>query len=70
MGMMSLLQASGQDGRVSWIVNRRQYLNYIAMQDYSAKRYPEALQKYKKILEMYPSDPKALQMARELEKQK
>jgi len=70
MGMTSLIQSSGQAGRSGWVINRKQYLLYIAMQDYAAKRYPESLQKYSKILEMYPNDPKALEMMKVLEKQK
>lgn len=70
MGMTSLLQISGQTGKGGWIINRKQYLMYIATQDYAAKRYSESYRKYSKILEMYPNDPKALEMLKVLEKQK
>jgi hypothetical protein len=70
MGMTSLIESSCQAGRGNWIIDRKQYLEYIAMQDYAAKRYPESFQKYSKILEMYPNDARALEMLKVMENQK
>ena len=70
MGVTSFIKSYEQAGRGTWIVNRKHYLLYNAMQDYAAKRYSVSAQKYAKILEMYPNDPKAIEMLKVLEKQK
>jgi hypothetical protein len=70
MGTTSLMKSYEQSGRGSWIVNRKHYLLYNAMQDFTAKRYAESELKYTRILELYPNDPKSLEMIKILETQK
>lgn len=60
MGFSSLTGWLISKDRNSWTSENKQYLMYMAMQDYCTERYAAAIDKYQRILKADPNNPEVM----------